>query len=190
MTYHVKDDIDIQSTSAAVWVATALLHRENKEKKDFHIEEIFDKVRSEKLINNADSTIRVYISVHCVANGKPNPTKHKKLFRTFPGWYRLYRDGDDYNPLRERGKSAPSPSEVPAKYRGLIEWYNAEYNVGIKSKKLKSASLTFTTVEEGNRVKVPSNILERLDLKQDDYITFIETASGEIVLKKARLQVE
>ena len=186
----LQHDVKIQSTAIAVWIATALLHRENKEKEDFQIKDIFQKVRDEDLIQTADSTIMAHITVHCVANTKPWPNKHRKLYRTLPGWYRLYKDGDDYHASREGGWTIPSPSEMPSKYRDLIEWYNAEYNAGTEPKKSKSASLIFTSVEEDGRAKIPANILERLDLKQDDYLAFVENVSGEIILKKARLQVE
>jgi len=187
----IQDDVKIQSTAIAVWVATALLHRENKEKEDFQIKDIFQKVKDEKLISTADSTIMSHITVHCVANTKPWPNKHRKLYRTLPGWYRLYKDGDDYHTSREGGWTIPSSSEVPAKYRHLIEWYNTEYNAGAKPKP-KSTGLTVTQVEEDGKAKIPTNILEKLDLdpKQDDYLAFVENASGEIILKKARLQVE
>jgi len=117
---------------------------------------------------------------------------HRKLYRTLPGWYRLYKDGDDYHASREGGQTIPSASEIPSKYRDLIDWYNAEYNAGTEPKKSKSAGLTVTPVEEDGRAKIPANILERIDLdpKQDDYLAFVENASGEIILKKARLQVE
>jgi len=180
------------TTAIATWLATALLHTENKDRDSFQIKEIFQKIRDEDLIQTSDNTLMAHITVHCVANTKPWPNIHRKLLRVSPGRYRLYKDGDDYHPSREGGQSAPSADEVPVKYRDLIEWYNAKYNVGTEPKKSKSAGLTVTPVEEDGRAKIPANILERIDLdpKQDDYLAFVENASGEIILKKARLQVE
>ena len=181
---------DIQMTTAvATWLATALLHTENKDRESFQAKEIFQKIRDEDLIQTHDNTLMAHITVHCVANTKPQPNTHRKLFRVSPGRYRLYKDGDDYHSLREGGQSVPSPDVVPTKYRNLIEWYNSEYNTGPKPEKPKSTDPIFTLVEEGDRVRIPTNILERLDLKQDDYLAFIENASGEIVLKKGKLQI-
>lgn len=178
------------TTAIATWLATAMLHRENKDRDSFQIKEIFQKIRHEDLIQTRDNTLMTHITVHCVANTKSWTNIHRKLYRVSTGRYRLYKDGDDYHPSREGGQSAPSADEVPANYRNLIELYHSEYNTGPKPEKPKSIDPIFTLVEEGNRVKVPSNILERLDLKPANYLAFVENASGEIVLKKARLQVD
>lgn len=176
------------TTSIATWLATAMLHKENKDVDSFQIKEIFQKIRDENLIQTSDNTLMAHITVHCVANTKPWPNIHRKLYRVSSGRYRLYKDGDDYHPSREGGQSAPSQDEVPVEYKHLIEWYHSVYNKGTEKAKPKSSNLTFTTIEDG-KVKVPTTILERLDLKESDYLAFVENANGEIVLKKARLQV-
>ena len=126
------------STAIATWLATALLHTENKNMESFQAKEIFQKIRDEDLIQTKDNTLMAHITVHCVANTKPWPNIHRKLYRVSSGRYRLYKDGDDYHPSREGGQSAPSADEVPAKYRHLIEWYHSEYNTGPKPKKPKT----------------------------------------------------
>ena len=41
---------------------------------------------------------------------------------------RLFKDGDDYHPYREGGKTKPRKSDIPEKYWPLLEWYDKEYN--------------------------------------------------------------
>ena len=177
------------STAIAVWLATTMLHQKNKDRDSFQAKEIFQKIRNENLIQTRDNTLMAHITVHCVANTKPWPSTHRKLYRVSAGRYRLYKDTDDCHPSREGGQSAPSADEVPRNHRELVEWYYKEYNTGQRLEKPKTMDLVFTPVEEGNTVRVSTDILEKLDLKQGDYLAFVENASGEIVLKKARLQV-
>ena len=45
------------------------------------------------------------------------------LYETRPGHRRLFRDGDDYHPGRDRGKIVPEPDEIPLRYGELLNWY-------------------------------------------------------------------
>jgi len=184
----IQHDISM-TTSSAVWVATAMLHQENKDRDAFQPKEIFKKIRDNNLVQTKDSTIMAHITVHCVANSKPWPNTHRKLFRVSSGWYRLYKNGDEYNPQREGGASAPLQDTIPSKYRNLLDWYNTKYNTGSKTKSTKP-SLTFTTLEKDGVVKLSANILSKLKLAEGDYVAFVENSIGDITLKKATMQVE
>lgn len=45
------------------------------------------------------------------------------MYETSPGWRRLYRPGDPIHPKRQGAKVVPKREDIPAKYRGLLEWY-------------------------------------------------------------------
>lgn len=178
------------STAIAIWIATALLHIQNKGRDSFHTNEIADMVRNEGLVDTSPNTIMSHITVHCVANTKPWPNTHRKLFRISPGWYRLYKDGDEYHPARRNGQSIPPIDVIPNEYRKVVEWYNLKYNIGVKPKKVESSGLQFTSVENNGFVKIPVYILDKLSLQENDLIAFVENATGNIILKKARIEVE
>ena len=105
-----------------VWIATALLQRENPKKSDFSIEEIMQRAQQE-----ADAPLRpgVYVHVvqHCVANRPPNPGRYRMLFETSTGHRRLFRAGDSYDAAREGSKTVPLMSEIPSRYTSLLDWY-------------------------------------------------------------------
>jgi hypothetical protein len=109
-----------------VWVATALLSREQPQRAGFTHEEIHRKVHEiEPQHGFTDSAVRSHISSHCVANRNPDPGKHRKLYRNEDGTYRLFRPGDKYNSERRDGKLLPKGEKLPAKYRDLIDWYES-----------------------------------------------------------------
>ena len=91
-----------------VWVATALLHRENPKRSSFSIEEIVDRAAREGLVKPQRPGVYVHAVQHCVANRPPNPGRYRMLFETPDGYRRLYRRGDPYHPARE-GAKTPSP---------------------------------------------------------------------------------
>ncbi len=106
-----------------VWIATALLHRENPERTDFLIEEIVSRAKQEKLSEPLRKGAYVHAIQHCVANRPPNSGRYRMLFETAPGRRRLFRTGDSYDPAREGAKIIPEAEGIPAKYRCLIDWY-------------------------------------------------------------------
>ncbi len=181
---------DTLTTPNAVWIATTLLQQTHKDRDAFQPREIFKKMRELKLVQTADVTLLAHISTHCVANTKAVPATHRKLFRVSPGWYRLYKNGDECDPTREGGISAPPPNEIPAKYRNLIEWYNQKYNIGGKEKNSKTPNLLFTSLEKDGMLKLPQNILSKLHLEEGDYVAFVENPIGGITLRKLKMQVE
>ena len=111
-----------------VWIACALLHKENPNRRDFSTREIIEKVREENIYGTLRPGVYVHVRQHCVANKKPNPGKYRMLFETEPGRRRLFKEGDPYHPGREGGKITPNKNEIPQKYQHLLDWYKNEYN--------------------------------------------------------------
>jgi hypothetical protein len=111
-----------------VWIATALLHRENPDRSDFTVQEIVVRVRQEGLTPEVRPGVQVHANQHCVANRPPNPGRYRMLVETAPNRRRLYRPGDPSHPDRRRAKSVPSRDEIPAEYHELIDWYEAKYS--------------------------------------------------------------
>jgi hypothetical protein len=105
-----------------VWIATALLHREQPGVADFSLKEIEDRLVREGLTDKRPGIYR-HVSVHCVANRPPVKGRHRMLFETAPSRRRLFRRGDPYHPDREGGKILPDRTEIPSKYHALLDWY-------------------------------------------------------------------
>ena len=104
-----------------VWIAVALLHREQPERLGFTATEIIGKVRAE--FASARPGISVHIYLDPVAPLAPNPGRYRILSPVGDKQYRLFRAGDHYHPEREGGKIQPSPQDLPPKFRELLEWY-------------------------------------------------------------------
>ena len=67
-----------------VWIATALLHRQYPDRKDFTVGEIVRRAESEK-VTGAESLrpgVQVHAYLHCVANKPPNPGRYRMLVET------------------------------------------------------------------------------------------------------------
>src|SRR5258708_1340262 len=110
-----------------VFLATALLHRENPDREDFTIGEIVERVAREKLSPDLRPGVRVHASLHCVANVAPNPGRYRMLYATGDRMRRLLRSGDPVHPERT-GKILPDPEGIPPTYAALIE--RAQKRVG------------------------------------------------------------
>jgi hypothetical protein len=110
-----------------VWVATALLHREQSDRDDFTIDEIVERTRQEGMTEKIRAGVRVHATQHCVANRPPNPGRYRMLFATGKSTRRLFRPGDPYDPEREGSKTTPISEEIPEQYRTLLNWYRTEY---------------------------------------------------------------
>jgi len=106
-----------------VWLAAALLHRENPERPDFSIDEIVDRAGREGLHEPLRPGVYVHVVLHCVANRPPNPGRYRMLFETAEGRRRLFRKGDPYHPRREGSKISPAPEDLPDGYAELVNWY-------------------------------------------------------------------
>jgi hypothetical protein len=110
-----------------VWIATALLHRENPKRSDFTIDEIVARVRKERVHPVLRPGVRVHVLQHCVANRPKDPARYRVLFATGRFTRRLFRKGDPFHPDRNESKMTPHADEIPAKYRPLLDWYVTEY---------------------------------------------------------------
>jgi hypothetical protein len=106
------------------WLATALLHREHPEAEDFSLEDIRQRARRE--FHDTRPGVWQHIVSHCVAANRPNPAQYRMLHSTGRGRRRLYKPGDPVHPDR-KGKIHPEKSEIPDRYRGLIDWYLTDY---------------------------------------------------------------
>ena len=119
-----KAAIDIELKVAdEVWIATALLHREHPESPDFAVDEIVQRARKEGLRKPLRRGVYVHAIQHCVANRPPNPGRYRMLLETRPGYRRLFRTGDSYDPQREGAKVMPEHEDLPPRYNGLLTWY-------------------------------------------------------------------
>jgi hypothetical protein len=114
------------SCAVEVFLATALLHREQPGRADFTIQEIVSRAARENITGEMRSGVNVHASQHCVANKTPNPAKNRMLFATGKHTRRLLLPGDETHPGRT-GKIFPEPGEVPHRYLGLLEWARARY---------------------------------------------------------------
>jgi hypothetical protein len=110
-----------------VWLATALLHREQPKRPDFTLKEIEARLRRENLTGAVRRGVYPHLSVHCVANTRPNPARYRMLFSTGQSRRRLFRPGDPFDAGRAGGKIVPRREDVPAKYHPLIDWHEATW---------------------------------------------------------------
>jgi bifunctional DNA-binding transcriptional regulator/antitoxin component of YhaV-PrlF toxin-antitoxin module len=111
----------------SVWLATALLHRENSNASDFSVQEIIEKASNEKLVQGFRPGLPVHASKHCVANKPPNPGRYRILVETTRGRRRLFRAGDPFHPDRQSGKIRPDRADLPFEYQSLVDWYDEVY---------------------------------------------------------------
>jgi hypothetical protein len=120
------------SCAVEVFLATALLHREQPGRADFTIQEIVNRAARENIAGETRSGVNVHASQHCVANKAPNPSRHKMLFATGKHTRRLLQPGDMIHAERI-GKIFPDPDEVPERYQPVLEWAKARYEHGAPS---------------------------------------------------------
>ena len=101
-----------------VWIATALLHRENPEREDFLVEEVVERAKKERLTGTLWKGVYVHVVQHCVANRLPNSGRYRMLDETAPGRRRLFPSGDIYHPEREGAKQLRAEKKFPPNMRG------------------------------------------------------------------------
>lgn len=112
-----------------VFIATALLHRENPGRPDFTISEIVSRADAENVVGKLRPAFRAYVSSHAVANRPPSPNRYGILYATGESKRRLLLEGDDVHPGRT-GRMFPHSEDVPIRYRELIEWARKRYGSG------------------------------------------------------------
>lgn len=110
-----------------IWIATALLHRENPKREDFFVSEIVDRARRENLFGDLRPGVQVHAYLHCVANLAPNPGRYRMLYATGKKTRRLFRDGDHFHQERGSGKVTPRKEDIDAQYHSLLDWYQDEF---------------------------------------------------------------
>jgi len=115
------------SVADEVWVAAALLHREQSGREDFSAKEIAARAGRENITGRLRPGVYVHASQHCVANRPPNPGRSRMLLATGKARRRLFRPGDAYHPAREGSRTVPERGNLPARYRELLDWYAREY---------------------------------------------------------------
>jgi hypothetical protein len=150
------------SCAVEVFIAAALLHRENPGREEFTIQEIVNRAARENITGELRSGVNVHASQHCVANKAPNPGRHRMLFATGKHTRRLLLPGDETHPGRT-GKVFPDPGEVPEKYLSLLAWAKARYENGSADQKgAVDQSVAQGTKLDGTDPKTPERWLESL----------------------------
>ena len=109
------------------WLALALLHRENPDRRSFSPSEVFDRLKEEAVHSEIRPGVKPHIYLHNVANRPPNSARYRVFYRLEDGTLRLFRPGDECDPSRN-GKTKPERSDLPEKYRPLLDWYDNEYS--------------------------------------------------------------
>ena len=132
-----------------VWIAVALLHREQPTALDFSLAEIEARLRREGIAGEVRKGVYPHLSLHCVANRPPNPGRYRMLFETGPSRRRLYRAGDAYDPAREGAKTTPRRGDIPGKYHALIDWYEREWTSASQSDPLLELSSQYGSLWKG-----------------------------------------
>ena len=121
---------DKTTVADEAWIATALLHKEYPDRKDFTKKEIVQRAEQIAGPEPLRPGVGHHISYHAVAQKPPKPGTHCLLFETSRGRRRLFRPGDPRHPDR-RGKEVPRREQLPAAHRSLIDWYRTVYTVNV-----------------------------------------------------------
>jgi hypothetical protein len=123
-----------------VWIATALLHHENRDREDFTVDEIVERAKREALNKPLRKGVYVHAIQHCVANRPPNSGRYRMLVETAHGRRRLFRTGDSYDRAREGSKTVPAREDIPPNYGYLLDWYR-EWNKDNVEERIKNDPL-------------------------------------------------
>lgn len=113
--------------SNEVWVATALLHREQPSRPGFRPREIARQVAELHPETPNRKGVAIHIGSHCVANQKASPARLRMLWRNPDRTLRLYRPGDPHHPERKNGRMVPERADLSPEHRELLDWYWSEY---------------------------------------------------------------
>jgi hypothetical protein len=112
-----------------VWIAAALLQREQLDRESFSAQEIQSRLARENIFGQVRAGVGAHVYLHCVAVKPANAERHRYLTPMGRGRYRLFRSGDAFDPTRSEGKTHPRRDELPDGYRQLVDWYEAAYAV-------------------------------------------------------------
>jgi hypothetical protein len=108
-----------------IFIAAALLQRENPDREDFTVAEIVERAAKENIYGQQRPGVRIHASLHCAANKPPSPATYRILYATGKR-RRLLKAGDPVHPGRN-GKIWPNPEDIPERYRALIDWAKQRY---------------------------------------------------------------
>lgn len=157
-----------------VWIATALLHYENRDRAHFSKQEIRGHCEEIDREGAQRPGISQHISTHCVASKPASPAKHRMLTRTGTGRRRLFRPGDTEHPDRRGGKISPLREEMPEKYRYLLDWYETEYASASKHQTPASKS-------HGASAETVMKLIGRISREDaDEMIRIIDDCCGRV----------
>ncbi|MGO8759127.1 MAG: hypothetical protein ACLQG3_13475 [Terracidiphilus sp.] len=157
----VLESIEV-GLAAEVFVATALLHREQPGRSEFTIQEIVNRAAQENIAGRIRSGLNVHASLHCVANRAPNPAKHRMLFATGKHTRRLLLPEDEVHPGRT-GKIFPETDDLPEEYWPLLQWAKTRYQEAMPGARAgASAGETGTSKEQQRASGTPQRWLESL----------------------------
>lgn len=124
----------ITTIGDGLWIAAALLHREQPERPDFANAEIEARLAEEAFVDMEQPGIATHLSRHGVANKSDNGASLRFFYATGHGRKRLFRRGDSYHPDREGPEDHggtrihPRKEDIPARFHYLIDWYLDEYS--------------------------------------------------------------
>jgi hypothetical protein len=145
-----------------VWIATALLHREEPQSADFALQDI-KKRTIQEFGTEKQPGVWQHIVGHAVASNPPSPARLCMLTATARGRRRLYRDGDPVHPERD-GKQVPHAGDIPPQYHELLRWYQ-QYNRPTKeaafSDHRPQAFLAFVGLIPAYDLKIMEEVIER-----------------------------
>lgn len=123
------------TTGDAVWIATALLHREHPDVADFSTADIRQRVQTEGIARHVKPiTVYLHAQTHCVADFPASPARLRMLESTAPDRRRLFKSGDTYHPDREGPqdhggtRTTPRREALPARFASLLDWYRTHYS--------------------------------------------------------------
>jgi hypothetical protein len=102
-----------------VWLATALLEKENPRTPGFSYETILKRVFD---LNKSlkPTSVHAHLNTHCIASKKANPATLRMLTENADGTLRLFRSGDPCHATRRAGRTQPKPHALPAEYHSLL----------------------------------------------------------------------
>jgi len=181
------------TTPTVVWLATAILHRENPQSDAFQAKEIFHKVKELDLLSVSDVTINMHITSHCVASTKASPDRHKKLTRVRSGWYRLFQEGDPVHETRVNGQQEPLPEMLPSQYQNIVDWYHNQHTAFLKPKNkgeyttdVSKRNDLYLGKIDGNKIILPDKLLSDYNFSDGEQIILVGYPDGDITIRKPR----
>lgn len=126
-----------------VWIALALLTRENPTRSGFSGTEIRERVRQE--FGSVPPGVVSHISQHAVATKPVSPSRNRMITKR-GSLNSLYREGDPCHPDRARGKTQPKQHEIPEQFHGVLAWYEESYAGEMREFGPNDAFLQYTPV--------------------------------------------